>query len=312
MRQCCPPVTAPNVRKIRELTCFFGGICCLMPLCLNSLVDYDESVLNASLMSGRRQDSGIAAFAIALPLLMNVIADMVAARRSTRNRIWGNHTLLNMGERLLIVCGMFTIVIAGLLPVRTNNMVNVYLCLRRCRSAMVMGAITISLERYDPKVWTVRRTNFTVCLVICGSLTSAFAMNMSSSPVAQFSTSAIYLAGILNLIVCNITWLVSFITVCCRRIASPKVHTEQLLWNHDATHSDTLHPFLFIGTTTLLLILTTITSTLYPDVSFYNGDAVFYNHLGSALYLVFIINLCDRKSKCDTMTGLVSTPLHDL
>ena len=274
-------------------------------------MDYDESVLNASLMSGRRQDSGIAAFAITLPLLMNVISDTLAARRSTRNHILGNHTLLNMGERLLIACGMLTIVTVGLLPLKTNYMVNVYFCLRRCRATMVVGAIAISLARYDAKIWTVRRTNTTVFLVICGSLTSAFASNMSSSSVTQFSASSIYLAGILNLLVCNITWLIPFISESCRRFGTPKVHTEQLLWNRDATHTDTLHAFLFIGTTTLLLILTTITSTLFPDVRYYNDDAVFYNHLGSILYLVFIVNLCDRKSKCDTMTGLVSKPFYD-
>lgn len=304
-----------NNNFIQCMLIFFGGALCLLPLAARPTSDFSHSELLSAVPSQRNRDSAVAAFALGLPILAEILVEKITslstAGRSEKVKIHFGRQLLNTGERFLLACGILTIPITAFLPGKTFQLVNIYLCLRKCRFMFVGGTVITSLSRYDVTFWTVRKTYSIVTCLIIGSVLGSYAENNNlhsyqpSSPLAIFAYG-LYILALLILLYCNARWLQSII---------PTYFTKQPLkpWLDKGSQKDLqitdaqlLLPLLYVATTGLVSVLLSIIFRVSPEIDRYNADALFYHHLALILYVVFIMYLGDRMMKYDVIRGLVS------
>jgi hypothetical protein len=304
-----------NNNFIQVLLIFFGGALCLLPLAAKPTSDFSDSELLTAVPSQRNRDSAVAAFALGLPILAEIVVEVITSitteGRAEKVKLHIGRQLLNTRERFLLACGILTIPITAFFPGNTFQLVNIYLCLRKCRFMFVGGTVITSLSRYDVTFWSVRHTYSIVTCLIVGSVLGSYAENNNQhigrqlSPLAIFAYGC-YILALVILLYCNARWLLSII---------PTYFTKQTLkpWLDKGSQKD-LHitdaqlliPLLYVATTGLVSILLSIIFRVSPEIDAYNADALFYHHLALILYVVFIMYLGDRMMKYDVIRGLVS------
>jgi hypothetical protein len=304
-----------NNNLIQVLLIFFGGALCLLPLAAKPTSDFSHSELLIAVPSQRNRDSAVAAFALGLPILAEIVVEVITSitteGKAEKVKLHIGRQLLNTRERFLLACGILTIPITAFFPGNTFQLVNMYLCLRKCRFMFVGGTVITSLSRYDVTFWSVRQTYSIVTCLIVGSVLGSYAENNDQridrqlSPLAIFAYGC-YILALLILLYCNARWLLSII---------PTYFTKQTLkpWLDKGSQKD-LHitdaqlliPLLYVATTGLVSILLSIIFRVSPEIDAYNSDALFYHHLALILYVVFIMYLGDRMMKYDVIRGLVS------
>lgn len=321
-----PPLTSifcsfihGNSNLIQILLIFLGGALCLLPLTGNPSIDLSHSDLLNAVPSQRNRDSAVAAFALGLPILGEVIVEMITSisteGKSEKVKIHLGGQLLNTRERFLMALGILTIPITAFLPEDTVDLVNIYLCLRKCRFIFVGGTIITSLCRYDVAFWTVKKSfSIVVCLVI-GSVMGSFSENGSlrgrrSTHELAGIAYGFFILALCILLYCNARWFLSVI---------PSLFSKQALkpWRDGVSQKDPqitdaqlLLPLLYVFTTGLVSIIICVIFRVSPEIDAYNSDALFYHHLALIMYVIFLMYLSDRMMKYDVIRGLVSATVH--
>lgn len=310
--RCCAHM---NNNFIQVLMIFFGGVLCLLPLAAKPTSDFSHSDLFNAVPSQRNRDSAVAAFALGLPILAEIVVEVITSistkGRSEKVKIHFGRQLLNTRERFLLACGILTIPITAFLPASTFQLINIYLCLRKCRFIFVGGTVITSLSRYDVTFWSVRKTYSILSCIIGGSVLGSYSENNNQYAGRQLSPLSIfayglYLLALMILLYCNTRWLLSITpTYFAKQTSKPWLDGGSQKDLH-ITDAQLLIPLLYVITTGLVSVLLSIVFRVSPEIDAYNADALFFHHLGLVLYVVLIMYLSDRMMKYDVIRGLVS------
>jgi uncharacterized membrane protein len=289
--------------------CIILGFSCLIPLCFatNNSSEYNGSNLQIAITSLRNRDSAITAIALAVPILLELVTEKIISvfikDKPESDKFRVKHALLNRIERFAIACGLLTIPMTAFLPQSLPNLVNVYLCLRKCRYVLIGGAVTVSLYRLDKNFFTMLKTCFIIVLVAIGSVSGCYAENFcnlrgSNYIVIRELGNLCYLLASFTTIFCIAQWL-SFVVT-----AKLKGSTSSEEYNN--TDLKTVLPILYIITTGVGIILLATLNRVNPEADRYTASALFYHHMGLILFLIFLISLSERAMKYEIIRGLVS------
>jgi hypothetical protein len=309
------PGVMPFVRSsmttnfLQILICFTGGILCFIPLRLNSLTDYSDSMRRETLTSSRSRDSAIAASALTLPIFLEIITEIITSvsAKSEKVEMHVKQVLLNTRERFVLACAILSISVTAFLPTNSPHLVNIYLCMNNCRLTFVGGAVIISLCRCDPNFWSLKKTYVALILLVSSTVTGAFADNWSI--VSENSTChnvafTLFMLALAILIYCNVLWLYAMFPTLILELRhySRKIKKEGI----EGLKNFPIFPFLYVLTVTLATIVLVVTRRTYPENERRNADALFYHNLGFNMYLLFIMYISERQSKFEVIQGLVS------
>lgn len=297
-----------STNSIQILVCCGAGIFCFTPLMLHTSENPGASLLKIALTSHQNRDSAVAALALTAPIFMEITTEMIFSflRRNDAKKanIHIEQELLNWRERLILVCGIITIPIAAFLPPETVNMVNAYLCLRKCRSMLVAGAIIISLCRYNPKIWTVRITYLILLLFAVGTIVGSFSATVI---VASNVGQGFFMTGVGAFFICNARWLCSVLPSLNKAmIPSNAVKGISIKVQSTDDMTDLLLQLVYILTITIISLILIATYYIFPGIGLYSPTAMFYNNLAFVFYLLFIMYISERKMKFKVVKSLVS------
>jgi hypothetical protein len=300
-----------STNSLQILICCGAGVCCFTPLILPLSESLGESLLKIALRSHENRDSAVAALALTAPLFMEISTEMIVSllRRNDAKKadIHTEYELLNWQERLLLVCGIITIPIAAFLPSDTTNIADVYLCLRKCRSMLVSGAIIVSLCRYDPKIWTVRITHLILLLLAAGTIVGSFSITVNSASAIGVG---FFMTGVGLFFLCNIRWLSSVLPSLTKAMTptNPSNTVKGISATEQSTCdiTDLLLQLAYILTITISSVVLITAYYMFPEIGLCSPTAMFYNNLAFVFYLLFIMYISERKMKFKVVQGLVS------
>jgi hypothetical protein len=289
--------------------CLFIGFSCLIPLCFANInaSEYNGSNLQIAVTSLRNRDSAITAIALAVPILLELMIEKLISvfikDKPESDKLRVKHALLNRIERFAIACGLLTIPMTAFLPQSLPNLVNVYLCLRRCRFVLIGGAVTVSLYRLDKNFFTMLKTCFIIILVAIGSVSGCYAENFcdlrgNNYIVIRELGNLCYLLASFTTIFCIAKWLAFVVTAKWRGSTASEEYND--------TDLKTVLPILYIITTGTGIIILATANRINPEADRYTASSLFYHHMGLILFLIFLISLSERAMKYEIIRGLVS------
>ena len=317
MHEMPPPLTflPMSTNLIQTLICFVGGISCLFPLLIDSIVDFSDSSLLVTLRSLRFRDSAVFAISVTLPIFVDILSELFSAvalrNKSEKMKMNAEEALLNTRERFILYCGIMTIPITAFFPLGTQNLVNIYLCLRRSRSMFVFGAVITSSCRYDANFWPEGRTYSLLLLLLCATASGALADNTSVlgtlSPM-RIAASGFYLVAGAIFFYSNINWAYSAIPILFKKMTTTNNDEiqESLGSNNHPRRSNLAFPLLYATASTTVCIVSVIASKVYGGEDSYSTDALFVHNLIFIIYLLVIMYISERKLKYEVVQGLVS------
>ena len=304
-----------STNVIQTLICFVGGLSCLFPLLMDSIVDFSDSSLLVTLRSLRFRDSAVFAISVTLPIFVDILSELFSAvalrNKSEKVKMNAEEALLNTRERFILYCGIMTIPITAFFPLGTRNLVNIYLCLRRSRSMFVFGAVITSSCRYDVNFWPEGRTYSLLLLLICATTSGALADNISVlgtfSPMRITAAGFYLLAGAI-FFYSNINWAYSAIPRLFKKMTTTTSDEiqESLGTNNHPRRSNLVFPLLYATASTTVCIVSVVASKAYGGEDSYSTDALFVHNLVFIIYLMVIMYISERKLKYEVVQGLVS------
>lgn len=306
------------------MICFIGGLSCLLPLFIHPVSLLEDTCLRAALPSMRNRDSAVAAVALIVPVIMEMTTDIVICCFETADRIKYNcrDALLNSPEKFVFFCGTVIVPITAFLPTDTENWAYIYLCCTKCQLMMVGGAVVTSLCRYDKKYWSERSTYLFLLLLTMGTVTGAFTDNQTAQAVKSSNDRIRYASYCL---VTTATGLFFFCSGRWLKLVIPKLFSALFTLhpsksnecktlqgtahsNYDVVHL--IFPVMYISTSIAACGLLTIIAILYPGISMFDADALFYHNLAYIVFLLFIMYTSIRMMRQQVVNGLVSTSQH--
>lgn len=294
--------------SIQIWICFAAGACCFTPLMLHPSNNQGISVLKQALTSHQNRDSAVAALALTAPIFIEITTELTVAflRRNdaTKGDIHLEQEVLNWSERLILLCGIMTIPIAAFLPSETANLVDIFICLRKCRAMLVSGAIIISLCRYDPKFWSVRVTYLILLLLATGTITSAFAAFFD---IAANVGIVLFFSGVAVFFVCNARWINS-VRPKLAKVMPLSNAIKEISRKEEGTAgiTDILCLLFYILSFTLISLVLVAVQLSFQGIDLYSPNALLCNNLTFLLYLLLILHISKRKTKFKVVQGLVS------
>ena len=295
---------------IQAVICFCCGIYCLLPLAMSNLTEFRESSANYDLTSQRNRDSAIVAFSLTIPILVDVVSETFTSffygDDSRKIKMHVKQALLNTHERFVLACGILCVPATAFLPSETQNIVNIYLCLYKCRVILVGGAIIISLCRYDPVYWPVNSTYCAVIFLALACITGSFADNLyppHTQSVAHSISTLLFFSGSAIFFFCNLRWLITAVPKLSVCLSTKKVRKEG---QRSSVSSDLLFPILYVTTVTGASMMLTITRRLYPESVAKNAEHLFIHNLVYNIYILFVMYISERMIKYEVVQGLVS------
>lgn len=300
-----------STNSTQMLLCCGAGVCCFAPLMLHPSEKVEESLLKIALTSHQNRDSAMAALALTLPMILEIVTEMIFSflRRNDTKKADNNigQELLNWRERLILVCGIMTIPIAALLPSETTNIVAVYICLRKCRSMLVAGSIIISLCRYDPKMWSVRITYSILLLLAAGTIIGSFSTIVDSASRVGYG---FFMSGVGVFFLCNTRRLCSICPILIKAInLSNTVKGISHIKETSGGIRDLMLQEVYLLSITVVSFILIVIYHKFPGFGLYSPTAMFYNNLAFVFYLLFITYISERKLKFAAMQGLVGRSL---
>jgi hypothetical protein len=269
-------------------------------------------VLAFALTSHQNRDSAVAALALTAPIFVEITSEIMFFSLRTSDEMKADVLIeqecLNWSEQLILVCGIIIIPIAALLPSDTANLVDVYSCLLNCRAMLVTGAITISLCRYDPKIWSVRVTYLMLLLFAAGTIIGAFAAFIDA---AANIGSALFFTGVGVLFSCNARWINSVLP---KLIKAMSLSIKEISLQEEGTAgiTDILFQLYYILSFMLISAILIATHSSYQGINLYSPSALLYHNLAFLLYLLLITYISKRKMKFKVVQGLVSSSLNSI
>ena len=314
-----PPTlfSSANTNTAQFLICLLGGICCLIPLGMSSIMDFTQSPLLFTLTSLRFRDSAVFAASVTLPLFFEVTFEIISAivtgNKTGKSKMNVDAVLLNTRERFLLFCGIVTIPITALLPSNTYHLVNLYMCLRRSRTVFVFGGVVTSLSRYDNNNWPVRKCYLMLISLICGAAIGAFADNYSllGAPSHLRNVSTVFnvcFSG--TFVYCNCMWLCSDIPRLFKGFFSISGdNTIDTIQNSRGISRcpNLISPLVYATSTTLVGCLSVAAAMTFGGADNYGADALFLHNLMFIIYLLMIMYISERMLKNEVVRGLVSS-----
>lgn len=307
MLRLLPPSMSTNVTQIS--ICFFAGIYCLFPLVIGPLTSFKDSSDLFDLTSQSNRDSSIVAIALTVPIFVDlateIFTSIVIGDKSNKIKMHVKQALLNTRERFVLACGIITVPLTAFLPPATPHLVNIYLCLYKCRIILVGGSVLASLCRYNPVHWPMRATSSAIILLAVACITGSFADNFyppNTPSVAHSTATILFMAGSTIFFACNFRWL--FYTL-------PPLFMQYVRWNSNirsaSGSTDLLFPVLYVLTVTLSSLSLTILRRLYPENVKQSAEGVFHHNLAFNIYLLFVMYISERMMKYEVVQGLVRT-----
>lgn len=300
-----------TANHIQSLICLIGGASCLIPLVITPLVDYEKSTLLDALLSQRFKDSALFTMTFTLPVLLDIVFEVVQSltikQKQDKAKLSIKDALLNTTERFVLYCGIVTVPSIAFMPVDTQNLANIYLCLKRSRSVLVFGTVVTSLCRYNVKMWTVKRSYLLLLLLVVATFSGAYAdntsMNTAISISHNISVSLYVVTGSLFLY-CNGSWICSNAFKWLSgtsRTSDPDLSDEFI--GHRQTN--TIFPLVFATATSVISIVAMGSARSYTGDKKYSEADLFYQNLFIALYLLMLMYISERMLKYEVVQGLV-------
>ena len=294
-------------------SCLITGASCFLPLIFGSLRSYSTSPLPAALSSTTNRDLAISALTLVVPIMMGIATDIFTSillrGKSKELRAHVERELLNIPERFLLAFGILVTPIPAFYNVNTPHLINICFCLRKCRLMLVGGTILISLCRYDPKHWSVKKTYLGLVLLSIAAITGSFALNSSSAQssddVVTKVASAFLLCSVVLFGTCSFGWLRSVRPKLLQNCPFRNANTFRNTTISDSSNH-LLFPTLYVIVTCLAGTTLVVSSIVIPSYK-YGNNALFFDNMANILFLLLIMYISDRMSKHDALRGVVST-----
>ena len=294
---------------------FLGSICCFFALMFGPLVDYRDSPLRLNLSSRNNRDLAAAAFALSIPILMEIIIKTASAfsanRRSRKVEEHMREALLSPAELFLLISAILSCHVTAFLPSETPNLMNIFYCAKRCRTSLMGGGIVISFCRYDAKFWSVRTSTVILFLNISSNIAASLHDNIShlhgNDAIKMMSTVAFYVAmfvfyaNTLRWFISITPTLIQMMKICSR----PEVNT--ISGTRDASHAGYyFYPYVYVVATSVTYLVILIVIKIYPELGLHDSNGIAFHNLAITVYLFLIIYISDRVMKYEIIQGLVS------
>jgi hypothetical protein len=283
---------------------------CLLPLFLGVTSHVEETPLRGALSSSTYRDSAIAMISLAIPLLMDTIADAINSFfRKEHNesivQLEKGFVFMNDNERMLYMFGLLILPITALFPQDTINLGLIHVCCSSYQFMVCTGLVFASLNRYDKKFWSTRTTYLCICLMGFGTISQTFVLNLKvdgpdSKGVANIyqASSICYFATALIFYICTARWFFVVILSFCRR--------QFNIDNKDEERKNIFFPLLFILTILSALSFIIAVWVVYRTITARDSIGIVINTLPYILSLLFVSFVTLRMIKFEVVQGLVS------
>jgi hypothetical protein len=310
---------------IQVIMYLLGGISCLLPLYVNPVSKLEMSPLRQALPSQSNRDFSVSALSLMLPLLLDLIAELVISTwkklrtRSEATTVNDRKPLLNSLERAIALFGAAIVPLCALLPANTANWAYVYFCCQKCQLVLVAGAVQISMNRYDNKYWTAGHTYFSLFSVVGGSITLSFLGNAenieagATSYCLSYIAYAMILAGAASFMWCSSLWLNAIVPTLFPLFLEGQDERKKMTDKYlglPAGAANLLFPTLYVTMSITLLCVLILLSALYRSMPSYDANALKIYNLSFLAYVLFVSFVSIRMMKYEIFQGLVSTPLY--
>ena len=313
-----PAYKSLGTNLMQLFVCVLGGIFCLTPLIGLPDAHLSDFRFKDAVSSTRNRDSGVAAIALVVPIVVQIATETITSyirgdSNTARIKLLVGRELLNKKERFVLACGLLTIPLTAFLPPETPNLINIYICLRMCRFIYVVGAVMISLCRYNRIYWTVLKTYLSLACMIGSSILTSYSQNYFpvlggvNGPTTTLALLLSLLAYIIQMYCC-ISWLCSVIPILYRRLSAVSAGCDDETACNESIPSDRplVLPVVYVSSANAFATIWSITNRVFPERTSFVGDTLFYYHLFLTLYLVFLMYLSERMMKYEIIKGLVS------
>ena len=303
-----------NTNNIHILTCFIGGISCLLPLYIYPVSMIEDSLLRTAELSNKNRETAVAALTLLGPLLLDLLTELSNSlfknSNTAKEMCQPYDGLLNSAERCVFFLGTLLIPATAFFPSTTHNWAYIYLCCQKAQLTLVGGAVTVSLCRYDQKFWTIRLTNMCLFLTIFGTVASAFVDNYDPAMVSKVDVRSLIsdisyyciLVAVIIFLYCSMTWLRVVVPMFVRWYRS----TASIQQPQDSKKlSRLVFPAMYVVTSIMSISLLVTISALYSGIAFYDVDALLLHNMAFIVYLLFISYLSMRMMKYEMVQGLV-------
>ena len=313
-----PVVLSSN--SIHIMICIIGGLSCLLPLYFFPESQLEDTKLRPALSSGPVRDSAVAAVALVLPLIMEILTDVFVSCTERADRIKYNcrNALLNSPERFVFVCGTAIAPIIALLPRETASWAYIYLCCSKCQLMMVGGAVAVSFCRYDKRYWTESLTYLFLLLLTMGTVGSAFTDNQTAQTSEtlgdriRYASYSLVLMATLLFFGCSARWLrkvfpkLLLIRTLFHTSEAKECESFQGTGDLNCDVGQLIFPFMYISTSLAACLLLALIAILYPGISTFNTNALFFHNLSFIFFLLIINYTSIRMMRQQVVDGLVS------
>jgi hypothetical protein len=306
-----------TANHIQSLICLIGGMGCLLPMATTPLKDYGTTQLHASLTSQRFKDSALFTMSFTLPLLFDIISEvfqsLIMKQKTEKAKMNVKDALLNTRERFILYCGIITIPILAFMPVHTQNLANLYLCLKRSRSMLIFGSVVTSLCRYNEKLWTVRKSNCLLLLLVTATFSGSLADNtsvISVIPIAHKTSMFLYLVTGCLFFYCNGNWICSFAPNVLKWLffKSTKDDEEPL----EDRGPNSIFPLVYATATSIISTACMVAARSYTGDRRYCEEDLFIQNLLIVIYLLVLMYISETMLKYEVVQGLVRTIVNIL
>ena len=309
-----------NVSQL--MICILSGVCCLLPLAILPESNIERSLLRTSLPAQLHRDSAIAVLTLIVPLLLDIITDILTSlfskAKDTEVRKTSKQALLNNMEHLVFLCGTAILPITAFISENNKSWAYIYISCRQCQLVLTGGAITISLCRHNQEYWPIRVTYFVLVLLLIASTIGAFTNNyLTMDPPSyaiqtlQSTSYYIFLGAAATYTFCSVRWL---------RMTIPKlIHQWNLFFKKSAkdklkdrgNHADSctecfVFPVVYVVTSVSICPPLFFLTNVYTSSIYYDVKALFFHNLAFFVYLLLITYGSTRMMKHEIVKGLVS------
>ena len=301
--------------------CFLGGFCCFLPLVLRVKSNMEETPLKKSFTNGHYfRDSSVASLALATPLALDIIIDLVITLvrriRVISTDCVGSQTCLNNMEKFLCLIGIIVVPLTAFLPDDLSNLTLIFICCNKCQSFVVGATVMISICRCNRNLWSVMCTLAFLLLMTFAQITSTFSLNTAMGerhgPINDLMVTASDISTLMAVSVVLAWSFRSLFYLFCQ--AYRDLRSVELVRPNETSserHGRT-HVFFSIcwlsvfvaGITTLVTI-----SRVYGSIENWTGFALLLNNVTYLTFELSITILTMRMVKFDVVKGLVSASL---
>ena len=297
------------------LLILLGGIICFCPLLFGPLIYLEDSPRRPNLASRSNRDLAAGAVALSAPILVEITLKTVGSfssdRKSTKVEKHMREALLSSTELFLLILGILSCHVTAFLPSDTPNLVNIFICGKRCRAVLACGTIATSCCRYDAKFWSIRATIATVLTVTFSSAVASMHDNLPGlheiKEIKIISATLFYI-GYFIFSVNSIRWLLSIAPILFKKInCDCRSQIDGVSGETDAVTSGYhLYPLLYVVTTSLTSTIAVIMNGTFQKWEETDSNSISHHNLLITAYLFLVIYISNEMMKYEIIKGLVS------